>query len=292
MGIQKALCKKCLFIIEKSSEKCNNICGTRKDTLQMQQVTALILAAGEGKRMKSKKAKVLHQVCGKAMIEWVYEAVLNAGIEKCVAIVGHRAEQVMKYMGSRIDYVFQRQQLGTGHAVQQASRYYDGCSGYILVLYGDTPLISAHTIKSAIEYAKCGDYKAVVITADMKNAYGYGRIVRDENGNLVKIVEQRDASDREKEIREINSGMYVFSSGELGETINLLSNDNDQGEYYLTDLIEIMISKGYRVGTYKAEDSDEVLGVNDPAQLRQVSAVLEKRIARNIHQYSKRGSSK
>jgi bifunctional UDP-N-acetylglucosamine pyrophosphorylase/glucosamine-1-phosphate N-acetyltransferase len=292
MGIQKALCKKCLFIIEKKSEKCNNICGTGKDTLQMQQVTALILAAGEGKRMKSKKAKVLHRVCGKAMIEWVYEAVLDAGIEKCVAIVGHKAEQVMKYMGSRIDYVFQRQRLGTGHAVQQASCYYKGCSGYILVLYGDTPLISAHTIKGAIEYAVCGDYKAVVITADMKDAYGYGRIVRDKNGNIVKIVEQRDASESEKEIREINSGMYVFSSEELEETIDLLSDDNEQGEYYLTDLIEIMISKGYRVGTYKAGDSDEVLGVNDPAQLRQVSAVLKKRKAGNIQQYSKRGSSK
>lgn len=243
----------------------------------MQQVTALILAAGEGKRMKSKKAKVLHRVCGKAMIEWVYEAVRNAGIEKCVAIVGHKAEQVMEYMGSRVDYVFQQQRLGTGHAVQQASCYYNGCNGYILVLYGDTPLISTHTIKSAFEYMACGDYKAVVITADMKDAYGYGRIVRDKNGNFVKIVEQRDASDSEKEIKEINSGMYVFLSRELEETIKLLSNDNDQGEYYLTDLLEIMVSKGYRVGTYKAEDSDEVLGVNDPAQLKQASAVLEKR---------------
>ncbi|MGE5614948.1 MAG: NTP transferase domain-containing protein [Bacillota bacterium] len=243
----------------------------------MQQVTALILAAGEGKRMKSKKAKTLHRVCGKAMIEWVYEAARNAGIEKCVAIVGHKAEQVIKYMGNRVEYIFQQQRLGTGHAVQQASRYYNDGDGYILVLYGDTPLISANTIKSAIEYMACGDYKAVVITAVMKDAFGYGRIVRDKDGNLVRIVEQRDASEAEKAIKEINSGMYVFSARELAETIKLLRNDNDQGEYYLTDVVEIMISKGYRVGTYKAEDSSEVLGVNDPAQLRRVSAVLKKR---------------
>ncbi len=240
-------------------------------------VTALILAAGEGKRMKSDKAKVLHQVCGKAMIEWVYEAARNAGVGKCVAIVGHKAEQVMEYMGDKVDYVLQEQRLGTGHAVQQARRYIDE-GGYILILYGDTPLISTKTIKESIDYLIHEKLHAVVISADLEDPAGYGRIVRGGEGNFRKIVEHRDANEAERAIKEINSGMYVFSSAELAEALDLLKNDNDQGEYYLTDTLEIMLSKGYRVGVFKAADSDEVLGANDQEQLTQVAAILEKRI--------------
>jgi bifunctional UDP-N-acetylglucosamine pyrophosphorylase/glucosamine-1-phosphate N-acetyltransferase len=240
-------------------------------------VTALILAAGEGKRMKSDKAKVLHQVCGKAMIEWVYEAARNAGVGKCVAIIGHKAEQVMEYMGDKVDYVLQEQRLGTGHAVQQARRYIDE-GGYILILYGDTPLISTKTIKESIDYLIHEKLHAVVISADLEDPAGYGRIVRGGEGNFRKIVEHRDANEAERAIKEINSGMYVFSSAELAEALDLLKNDNDQGEYYLTDTLEIMLSKGYRVGVFKAADSDEVLGANDQEQLTQVAAILEKRI--------------
>jgi bifunctional UDP-N-acetylglucosamine pyrophosphorylase/glucosamine-1-phosphate N-acetyltransferase len=243
----------------------------------MMNVTALILAAGEGKRMKSDKAKVLHQVCGKAMIEWVYEAALNAGADKCVAIVGHKAGQVMEYMGDKVEYVMQEQQLGTGHAVQQARRYIEK-AGYVLILYGDTPLISAKTIKESIDYLVREKLHAVVISADVEDPTGYGRIVRDEKGDFRKIVEHRDADESERAIREINSGMYVFSSAPLAEVLDLLKNDNDQGEYYLTDTLEIMLSKGYRIGVFKAEDSDEVLGANDQAQLAQVAAILSKRM--------------
>lgn len=251
----------------------------------MSQVTALILAAGEGKRMKSENAKVIHKLCGKAMIEWVYEAARGAGVEKCAAIIGHRADQIMEYMGGKVEYVLQEKQLGTGHAVQQAHRFYSSGEGTILVLYGDTPLISSKTIINAIEYMRQGGYKAVVISAEVREPFGYGRIIRDAGGNFVKIVEQRDTSEDEKAIREINSGMYVFSSKELADVIKLLTNKNEQKEYYLTDTLELMLSKGYRTGIYKAADSDEVLGVNDRLQLQQVSSILKNRIM-NAHMLS------
>ncbi len=244
----------------------------------MSEVIALILAAGEGKRMKSSKAKVIHEVCGKPMIEWVYEAAIGAGASKCVAIVGHGADQVMDSMGNKVDYVMQRQQLGTGHAVQQAYKYYTDSDGCILVLYGDTPLITSNTISNAIEFLHNGNYKAVVISADMSDPFGYGRIIRDENSSFLRIVEQRDTTEEQKAIKEINSGMYIFSAKELADALQLLTNNNDQKEYYLTDTLEIMLSKGSRVGVYKAEDSDEVLGVNDQEQLRNVSSIMEKRL--------------
>lgn len=244
----------------------------------MSQVTALILAAGEGKRMKSEKAKVTHKICGKAMIEWVYEAARDAGIDKCAAIVGHKADQIMDYMGDRVEYVLQEQQLGTGHAVQQAHQYYSSGEGTILVLCGDTPLISSKTIADAIEYRKQKDYMAVVISAEVPDPYGYGRIIRDAGGNFARIVEQRDATEEEKAVREINSGMYVFSAGALDEALKLLTNNNDQKEYYLTDTLEILLSKGYKAGVYKAADSSEVLGVNDRLQMQKVSAIIKRKI--------------
>ncbi len=240
-------------------------------------ITALILAAGEGKRMKSDKAKVLHKVCGKAMIEWVYEAARNAGVEKCVAIVGHKAEQVVEYMGDRVEFVLQEQRLGTGHAVMQARRYMEG-GGYILILYGDTPLISTTTIKNSIKHMINEKLHAVVISAEVENPEGYGRIVRDKEGCFKRIVEHRDTNDEERIITEINSGMYIFSAEELAQALELLGNDNDQAEYYLTDTLEIMLSKGYKVGIFKAQDSEDVLGVNDKTQLKQVASIIEKRL--------------
>lgn len=248
----------------------------------MESITTLILAAGEGKRMKSKYSKLTHKACGKAMIEWVCTAAKDAGINENVAIIGHKAEQVRECMGDRVKYVLQEKQLGTGHAVMQAEEYIRNTSGYVLVLYGDTPLITSKTISETINFHKESGSKATVITAELDDPSGYGRILRDSAGNVSRIVEHRDASEQERAVREINSGMYLFSANELAEALKELRNDNDQGEYYLTDTLEILIGKGYKVSAYKISDQDEVMGVNDRLQLLQASEVLRKRILKKL----------
>lgn len=248
----------------------------------MESITALVLAAGEGKRMKSGYSKLVHKACGKAMIEWVCGAAENAGVSETVAIVGHKAEQVMECMGDRVKYVMQEKQLGTGHAVMQAEEYIRNTSGYVLVLYGDTPLVTSETIAETIKFHKESGSKATVITAELPDPTGYGRILRDEKGCIARIVEHRDATEQERAVGEINSGMYLFSAKELLGALKEITNDNDQGEYYLTDTISILIRKGYKVSAYKISDADEVMGVNDRVQLHQASEVLRKRINRKL----------
>lgn len=244
----------------------------------MESITALILAAGEGKRMKSGYSKLVHKACGKAMIEWVCSAAENAGVSETVVIVGHKAEQVKECMGDRVKYVMQEKQLGTGHAVMQAEEYIRNTSGYVLVLYGDTPLVTSETIAETIKFHKESGSTATVITAELPDPSGYGRILRDDKGGISRIVEHRDATEQERAVREINSGMYLFSAKDLLGALKEITNDNDQGEYYLTDTISILIRKGSKVSAYKISDADEVMGVNDRVQLHQAAEVLKKRI--------------
>ena len=181
----------------------------------MAHLMAVILAAGEGKRMKSKKSKVLHKVCGMTLIDWVYNSVKNAGVNETVVVVGHKAEDVKESMGDKVLYAHQDKQLGTGHAVMQAKEYFSGKEGQVLVLCGDTPLITSETVSKTFEIHSRNNNSATIITAELENPLGYGRIVRDENNNVMKIVEDRDATEVEKEIREINSGMYCFNIKDL-----------------------------------------------------------------------------
>ncbi|MDK2801730.1 MAG: bifunctional UDP-N-acetylglucosamine pyrophosphorylase / glucosamine-phosphate N-acetyltransferase [Clostridiales bacterium] len=244
----------------------------------MKDLSAIILAAGEGKRMKSKKSKVLHKVCGKALVEWVYEAVQKAGIEKCILVVGHKAEEVMTYMGQKTQFALQKEQLGTGHAVMQAQHAIKDHEGHVIILNGDTPLIKGDTIKQVIEYHIKNDNAATVITTELDDATGYGRIVRDDSGNVIRIVEHRDANEQEKAIKEINSGMYCFAVKNLLDALSKINNSNSQKEYYLTDTIEILISENNRVGALKIEDSTELLGINNRIQLSEVEKVMQQRI--------------
>lgn len=248
----------------------------------MEHLIAVILAAGEGKRMKSKSSKVIHKVCGKALVQWVHQAVENAGVKESIIVVGHRSDQVKECLGDKAEYVIQEKQLGTGHAVMQAESFLAGKEGYVVVLCGDTPLVTTETIKKAIEYHKNRNNAATVITAELDNPTGYGRIIRDNNGDVAKIVEHKDASDTEKEIKEINSGMYCFTIKHLVAALKELNNKNSQGEYYLTDTLEILIHKGLSVGAVKVADTDEILGINDRIQLSMAGEIMRKKIITNL----------
>jgi bifunctional UDP-N-acetylglucosamine pyrophosphorylase/glucosamine-1-phosphate N-acetyltransferase len=244
----------------------------------MERLISVILAAGEGKRMKSKNSKVTHRICGKTIIDWVYKAVSESGIDDMVVIVGHRSDQVKEVLGSRVNYAEQKKQLGTGHAAMQAIDYLKGREGYVLVLYGDTPLVTSKTLSEAVSYHKSNNFAATVITAEVKEPYGYGRIVRKGNGDIEKIVEHRDASEQEKSINEINSGMYCFTINHLVKALEELTNNNSQGEYYLTDTIQILAGKDLRVGAFKIADSAEIAGINDRIQLAEAVKILNRRI--------------
>ena len=240
--------------------------------------TSVILAAGMGTRMTSKMPKVLHKVCGKPLSKWVIDASKAAGADKVCAVVGHKAETVKEVLGDVCEFALQAEQKGTGHAVMQAIDVIKNSKGEVVILNGDTPLITAETINKAIEYHKNNGNQATVITAILDDATGYGRIVRDNDGSVLKIVEQKDASEEEKKINEVNSGMYVFDAQSLVYALDKITPNNAQGEYYLTDTLEILLSAGKKIGGYAISDNDEIRGINDRVQLNEAEKIMQKRI--------------
>lgn len=240
--------------------------------------TSVILAAGMGTRMKSKMPKVLHKVCGKPLSKWVIDASKAAGADKVCAVVGHKAETVKEILGDVCEFALQAEQKGTGHAVMQAIDVIKNSKGEVVILNGDTPLITAETINKAIEYHKNNGNQATVITAILDDATGYGRIIRDNDGSVLKIVEQKDASEEEKKINEVNSGMYVFDAQSLVYALDKITPNNAQGEYYLTDTLEILLSAGKKIGGYAISDNDEIRGINDRVQLNEAEKIMQKRI--------------
>lgn len=240
--------------------------------------TSVILAAGMGTRMKSKMPKVLHKVCGKPLSKWVIDASKAAGADKVCTVVGHKAETVKEVLGDVCEFALQAEQKGTGHAVMQAIDVIKNSKGEVVILNGDTPLITAETINKAIEYHKNNGNQATVITAILDDATGYGRIVRDNDGSVLKIVEQKDASEEEKKINEVNSGMYVFDAQALVYALDKITPNNAQGEYYLTDTLEILLSAGKKIGGYAISDNDEIRGINDRVQLNEAEKIMQKRI--------------
>lgn len=239
---------------------------------------AIILAAGAGTRMKSKLPKVLHKVCGQTMLGHVIDVAKSSKVEECIAVIGHGAKEVKESLAPEVKTVLQEEQLGTGHAVMMAYDHIE--DGTVLILCGDGPLITEETLNKIMDYHSQGGFKATVLTTDLTNPKGYGRIVRGEEGQLEKIVEEKDTTEAEKSITEINSGIYCFDGNVLKEALPRLKNDNAQKEYYLTDVLSIISNMGFKVGVYKTEEYEEIMAVNSREQLAEVEAIMRKRIAK------------
>lgn len=239
---------------------------------------AIILAAGKGTRMKSKLYKVLHQVCGKTMVDHVLTQIEKNKMDNVVTVVGFGAQDVENELGERTKYVLQKKQLGTGHAVMQAEDILGDLDGETIVVSGDTPLFTAETFAHLFEYHEAKKAAATVLTSVAPDPTGYGRIVRNDIGIVEKIVEQKDANSDEQAINEINTGVYCFDNKKLFAALHLLTNDNAQGEYYLTDVISILKQRGDIVGAYRMDDFNESMGVNDRIALARANEVMRKRI--------------
>ncbi len=241
--------------------------------------TAVILAAGAGTRMKSDRPKVLHQVCGRPMVSHVISQTKKAGAENIVAVVGHGAEMVKADLADEgVAFVVQEEQLGTGHAVMQAADCISA-DGDVFVLCGDTPLITGQTLSDFSAYHSKSGNAVTVLTAIFENPFGYGRIIRAEDGSVLKIVEQKDASETEKAVKEVNAGMYCFRASFLKENVKKLSNQNAQHEYYITDLIGMAADSGAGAGAFTVSDPHEIMGVNNRIQLADAAKVMRRRIA-------------
>ena len=239
---------------------------------------AVVLAAGQGTRMKSKLYKVLHPVMKRPMIQHVITQLQALQLEKIITVVGFGAEQVKDQVGNRSIFVTQEKQLGTGHAVKQAEQLLNDAEGDTLVICGDTPLLTKETLQSLFDHHRKNKAKATVLTTTIQDASGYGRVIRDSNGDVAKIVEHKDASHEQLAINEINTGTYCFDNKTLFEALKKVSNDNAQGEYYLPDVMEIIKQSGEKIAAYQTEDADETIGVNDRIALAKAENLMKKRI--------------
>jgi len=246
------------------------------------QVASVILAAGKGTRMKSQLPKVMHKVCGKPMLSYVIEAASEAGSQKNVVVVGHGSETVKEAIGSEVEWVYQEQQLGTGHAVMQAEPLLSDFDGEILVLCGDTPLITPDTLKRLLRTHQQSGYAVTVLTSLMDDPTGYGRIIRDVSGHVQQIVEHRDASPDQLSINEINSGIYCFEAQALFSGLKHISPANAQGEYYLTDVLSFVKKEGYKIGAVIAENPSEIMGINNRVQLARAEKLMRRLIVEKL----------
>jgi len=241
---------------------------------------AVVLAAGQGKRMKSKLYKVLHPVVGKPMVGHVVDTLNHIDTTRTLVVVGYGAEAVQAYLGDRVEYALQAEQLGTGHAVLQAKDALGSEEGMTIVICGDTPLISEETLRSMIQLHQESGASATILTAKLDNPFGYGRIIRGADGRVARIVEQKDCTPEEAAVKEMNTGTYVFDNKKLFEALASVTNNNNQNEYYLTDVVGILTAQGEVVQGFCMADSAESIGVNDRVGLAEAERLFKERINR------------
>ncbi|MEU9891607.1 bifunctional UDP-N-acetylglucosamine diphosphorylase/glucosamine-1-phosphate N-acetyltransferase GlmU [Sphaerisporangium sp. NPDC051011] len=249
----------------------------------------IVLAAGEGTRMKSSTPKVLHELCGRPLVDHVLAAARGLAPERLIVVVGHAREQVQAHLaasGPDARAVVQAEQNGTGHAVRTVLEAVGTINGTVLVTYGDTPLLRTETMAELLVTHAADGNAVTVLTAEVPDPTGYGRIIRDATGAVLEIVEERDATPEQRVIREMNSGVYAFDGLLLADAVKRVSTANSQGEEYLTDVLSILREDGHRVGAYVAADHIEVEGVNDRVQLSFARGVLNTRI---IHAHMRAG---
>lgn len=236
----------------------------------------LVLAAGEGTRMKSDLAKVLHEIGGVSMICRVIETVREIAASKIIVVVGHQAEKVKRELsGEPVEFVLQSERLGTGHAVMTAEPLLAGFAGTLVVLNGDTPLLKRETLEAFVAYHHDAGNAATVLSAVLDDPSGYGRIVRGGSGEFERIVEHKDATEEQRGIREINSGIFCFECPGLFSALKRVDRRNVQGEYYLTDVMEILRGDGEKVDAFRSDRREEVLGINDVEQLKAAERLLQ-----------------
>ena len=237
---------------------------------------SIIMAAGKGSRMISELPKVIHLAHSKPMVVRIIDALNALDVEENVLILGHKREKVLEVLGNDISYVIQEEQLGTGHAVKQAEEKIKNYNGDILIINGDIPLIQKETLVNFYNEYKKENADGIVLTAIFDNPFSYGRIFK-ENDRVLKIVEEKEANEEQKKIKEVNAGVYIFKAQHLAYALGKINNNNEKGEYYLTDVIEILASENKKIISYSLEDSMEIQGVNSKVELALVSRVLRER---------------
>jgi UDP-N-acetylglucosamine pyrophosphorylase len=244
----------------------------------MSHFSTLIMAAGKGTRMKSDLAKVLHKINNRPMVHYVIDLAKRINSEKIVLIIGHQKETVRETCKNlNVEFVVQEKQLGTGHAVAVTESHFKNYTGNLLILSGDVPLLTYETLQNLVQTHANSDAIATLLTAELDDPTGYGRVIRSKEGPVSRIVEQKDANQDELKVKEINVGIYMFKSQPLFETLKLIDNDNAQGEYYLPDVVKIYVDRGEKIIAQLAANFDETRGINNVDQLKEAETILQKR---------------
>jgi UDP-N-acetylglucosamine diphosphorylase/glucosamine-1-phosphate N-acetyltransferase len=243
--------------------------------MQHQDLAVIILAAGKGTRMQSSLAKVLIPLAGRPLLQYVLDLSSQLKPARTIVVVGHQADQVKEAFADRgVEFVVQSEQLGTGHAAQQAKSILQNFEGRLLVLCGDMPLIKLNTLEQMLEEHKYNGAKCTVLTLKDNECHDFGRIIRDADGTIVKIVEFKDASETEKNVDEFNSGVYCFDNRLLFKVLGHIGTDNAQKEYYLTDTIQCLAKNDYPIQSFVKKDANEILGINSPDDLSRAERLL------------------